>query len=616
MAGAGALLYLLAHSNDWVSDDRLFVRDDPLVRDLSSLPAIFTTDYWFFFTRASLYRPITVASMALQHAIAGDAAWSYRLVNALLHGSVGWLLFALLTLRLGLGRLPAALGALLFVAHPAISEAVLQVVGRAEIFVALATLGILHLHLADYRLGRWGPRALVPAAIGIFLLGLGSKESAVAIPPLIVAVDLARGRLTRNLPLHAATFAALFAFWFLVRGPVVAGIVDVRATVENPFIGVGFPERLAGCLGVLGRYAALLFFPWHLSFDYSFDAIPAKPGLGDPFVLLGLAGVALSITAFALACRAGRLSPALGIALVWLPLFPVSNLAVRIGTIFAERFLYLPAAGLAVLAALLLARLPPLAPVVAAVVVAFAIRTAARERDWRDEPTLYERTAQGSSSCKAQYHLALIRKMQGRTAEAEAAFRRSLEIQPTYFKALVDLARLLFETGKLAESEAICRQLIDSGSTREEPYIGLGQILQAKGDAREAVRAFDRAVELAPRAADAWYGKGAAHFQLQELSSARAAFEKALEVEPGFPYARLGLANVLGYGERRWSEAANLFLALTNEDPRFAAAWYGLGEAYWNLGRKAQATEAIERAVDLAPGEPSYRRRIEELRAP
>src|SRR5207302_1911942 len=66
-----------------------------------------------------------------------------------------------------------------------------------------------------------------------------------------------------------------------------------------------------------------------------------------------------------------------------------SNLLFPIGTIMAERFLYLPAIAFAAGVAALIARVPRFAPVVAAVVViALAARTIARNPDWQSDVTL------------------------------------------------------------------------------------------------------------------------------------------------------------------------------------------------------------------------------------
>jgi len=93
-------------------------------------------------------------------------------------------------------------------------------------------------------------------------------------------------------------------------------------------------------------------------------------------------------------------------------LAPTSNLLLLIGTIMAERFLYLPSIGFAgCLVGAVYAvcrRLPRVAPAVLALVsVAFAARTYARNFDWFDDVTLWTSAAKyGSASYKTHTSLA------------------------------------------------------------------------------------------------------------------------------------------------------------------------------------------------------------------
>src|SRR5213079_3352570 len=72
--------------------------------------------------------------------------------------------------------------------------------------------------------------------------------------------------------------------------------------------------------------------------------------------------------------------------LTWLP---TANLFFPIGTIMAERFLYLPAIALAASVVTLAWRVPRFAPAIAGViVVALGARTVARNADWKSDLTL------------------------------------------------------------------------------------------------------------------------------------------------------------------------------------------------------------------------------------
>jgi len=132
----------------------------------------------------------------------------------------------------------------------------------------------------------------------------------------------------------------------------------------------------------------------------------------------------------------------------WLP---SSNLLRLIGSIMAERFLYLPLAGVAGMVALVVdgwaaspGRRTAASVAVGAVALALAARTAARNLDWRDERTLWAATVRAApDSAKAHkgYASALVGPQADAATLADAIARaeRAVAIYPDYQQALVDL---------------------------------------------------------------------------------------------------------------------------------------------------------------------------------
>ena len=101
---------------------------------------IFYDDFWGTLLTHSgshkSYRPLCTLSFRLNHALGGLDPRGYHLVNVAFHGAVTGL-FTLLA-RLLLGRGPwSLLAGLLFASHPAHTEAVAGVVGRADVGAAL-----------------------------------------------------------------------------------------------------------------------------------------------------------------------------------------------------------------------------------------------------------------------------------------------------------------------------------------------------------------------------------------------------------------------------------------------------------------------------------------------
>ena len=197
LAPAGLFaLTLLAYANSLglglAEDSQYLLTQDPRLQSLTAhnLWLIFSKSYWWPLAADLIYRPITSASLLLNHAMAGAAggAFWYHLVNLLLHAVNVWLVWKLAA-RL-LSRPAAWCAAALWAVHPIATEAVDNVVGRADLLAATAVLaGLLIYGSATTKSGarRWLALFAVAAA------GAFSKENAVVLAALMLLSDLAFG---------------------------------------------------------------------------------------------------------------------------------------------------------------------------------------------------------------------------------------------------------------------------------------------------------------------------------------------------------------------------------------------------------------------------------------
>ena len=149
IAGAAFFIFAGTFSNPFLHDDIAIIGENPLVRESGRLLEAFQHDYWAVLetneARDRLYRPLTIASFALNHAAGGLNPLGYRIVNALFHAFACLALF-LLCARFGLSRGAAGAVSLLFALHPVHTEAVNAVVARADLMAAVgvfAGLGLL-----------------------------------------------------------------------------------------------------------------------------------------------------------------------------------------------------------------------------------------------------------------------------------------------------------------------------------------------------------------------------------------------------------------------------------------------------------------------------------------
>ena len=123
-------LYANSLGSDFVWDDTYAVVQNPSIRDLGHVPGFFTEPWSAGTTvergrskNVGFYRPLTLTSFAVDHAIWGARPFGFHLTNVLLHALLAVLVFSL-ALR-WTGDSWIALGAgLLYAAHATHTEAV------------------------------------------------------------------------------------------------------------------------------------------------------------------------------------------------------------------------------------------------------------------------------------------------------------------------------------------------------------------------------------------------------------------------------------------------------------------------------------------------------------
>ena len=621
---AAIVPYLNAMSNGFAFDDVPIVADNPRLRGAGAIATSFTADWWGGRTGKSLlYRPLTMSTFALDAAatvpIGGPAtgrmddrraAWPHA-HNVAWHAVTALALFALLELMYGSLSLSLIAG-LLFAVHPIHTEAVDQIVGRAELLAAALSLSALAaaLRFLDGARPRWGWAA---GAAGAFLLALASKESAIVLPAVVLlaawcrptAPTFERRRLVVLLALLALAAGVYLGARWAVLGTLLgtaappAGTVDV----DNPLAGAPASARLFTAPTIAARALHLLLFPRTLSADYSYDQIPVltRPGAAS---VTGLAALA-ALLILALAAR--RSAPALAFGLLLVPItFAITaNLLFTTGTIFAERLLFLPSAGISIAAAAALERLRSVrarTTAVALLVLLGGARTWARNPDWKSNFTLFRSAAAASPrSCKALDAYAQELVQLGRVDEALPFATRALAIHPGYDRAHATMGRLLLDAARDAApahgAELVraardhveaqldaARGANDDGTLMAAAALAMGRLLLAEGRGAEGLDRFREATRLCPTLPAAWSALGGALVE-------QAATERA-------PDRARSLAEE-GIGDLRRA----LDLA-----PASAEAHQNLATALWRLARTAP--ERRDRAELLAEAESHVRSAI------
>ena len=412
---------LLAYSNSFSAgfafDNNGLLLQDPRLREATAqnIGLIFQRTYWWPYGESGLYRPLTTLTYLFNYSILGngDQPAGYHWINFLLHAGNVLLVYAL-ALRLLRKLWPAVFVAALWAVHPVLTESVTNIVGRADLLAGMSLLSGFWMYLKSAE--TQGPRrwAWLAGLTAVTTVGVFSKESAVTILGVIALYELTwwkERKQGRALLLGClAILPALVAMW-CARSAVFAKLrPPVFPFCDNPLVGAGFWTAKLTAIKIMAGYLGLLVWPVRLSCDYSYAQIPLATG--SPQDWLAWMVVAVVAAAALLMFRFNRTVFFLA-GLAFATFLPTSNLLFPIGTIMAERFLYLPSMALAVCVVLALyaigrrAGLAWLAPVTLCLIVAaFTARTWARNSDWRDDLSLM--TAAGEASPNSyKSHMAL-----------------------------------------------------------------------------------------------------------------------------------------------------------------------------------------------------------------
>ena len=141
LVALAVIVYANALRNGFALDDIPIVAENPVVRSIGNVGSIFGTNYWSrggteTIGDPTLYRPLTVFTYAIDHAMWGESAAGFHATNIVLHAVTTAVVF-LIALEL-LATLGAAFAAAaIFAVHPIHTEAVTSVIGRAEVLATL-----------------------------------------------------------------------------------------------------------------------------------------------------------------------------------------------------------------------------------------------------------------------------------------------------------------------------------------------------------------------------------------------------------------------------------------------------------------------------------------------
>ena len=596
--------------NGFVYDDHHQLEENPYAHSSQYVGKIFTSTVWAFQSeegKTNYYRPLMTFGYLLGNKAFQSLPYGFHLVNILLNCVVVGLVF-LLCARLSGDETVALAAAAFFALHPIHTEVVAWIAAVPELELAIfyLTSFILFLRLSSVE----SPHKQRTQGLMLvsFVLALLSKEQAMTLLVLATIYEhfYRPDCATTNWRTKASRYGGFWlvgAAYMIFRTAVLGGVAPV---LQHP--DVTWWQAFLSALALAGQYVDKLIWPHPILAFYVFHKSSALP---DPRVLVGIGVCGLVVALFVFLWQRARIY---SFALIWMfvTLAPVLNARWMATNVFTERYLYLPSVGFCVLLAggmvWLFRRLDERSPIFrwalagsTVIVVSIAgSQIVARNRDWRDDFTLFSRTlAVEPHASYIRSDLGVLEWDQHREQEAERQWRLALLDKPDNVVALSNLGLAMLEKKRYLEAESFLRRAIKFRPHFAAPHVHLGRVYLAEGNIAAAEAEFRRAVEIYPLSTQARNALGKFYFDEGKLSEAeehyRASAESFANAEAwnhlGDIYFRQGLA---AKAEQAWRTVLDLA-------PYDSHAHLSLGDAYSAGGRQAEAQKEYRAVLLMDP---------------
>jgi tetratricopeptide (TPR) repeat protein len=597
--------------NGFVYDDNTQVMNNPYIQNFRHLREIFTTTVWSYIGTQGVtnyYRPMMTVGYLACYRIFGPLAYGFHLANVLLHAAVVCALF-FVAWSLLRRRDAAFASAMLFALHPIHSESVAWIAAVTDLeltFFYLLTF-YFFLALSGPTVGR--PARARLGLVGSFALALLSKEQALTLPVLATAYEHCY-RDDRDATSFTQKLSRYGVLWLLAVAYVLlrvrmlgsfAPIIQMR--------NVSAYQSLLSAASLTGEYLWKVVWPAELCAFYVFRK---STSILDARVIAGLAASALMAAVFVALWRRER---AVSFGILWfcVTLAPVLNARWMAANVFAERYLYLPSAGICWIVGWGLVRLRALGfrtgPVArrAFVIAALALaalccaRIVIRNRDWRDDVRLYTVTlAAFPDAYPIRNNLGTVFWHLGNVRAAERAWNEALRSNPQNAIVLNNLGLICAQEKRYDDAIAYFRRAMRLKPNYTDPHLNLGSAYAATGRTEGAELQLRAAVALSPLNTRARNELGKLYLDTGRQAEAEEQFRRSVESEPNVvAYDSLGDIYAHRGQSDKSQEAFGRAVSLESFDSH---GHFGLAAFYAASGRTSLAAREYEEGLRTDPG--------------
>lgn len=149
-------------------------------------------------------------------------------------------------------------------------------------------------------------------------------------------------------------------------------------------------------------------------------------------------------------------------------------------------------------------------------------------------------------SAEVQTELGVLYRRAGRMSDSEAAYRRALQLDPSFYSAYIQLGSLLSATGNETEAKDLYQKAESVLPNNGGAYKRLGDLSLQNNEVSDALSYYREAIARNPEFAAAYVAIGDLYRASGDLTNARTWYQRALQIKPDEQYIKNRLSDIGG----------------------------------------------------------------------
>ena len=558
------LVYVDTLYNGYVLDDNMMISENSYVKKgINGIPELLVTPHLKGYApnMTDSYRQLSLIMFAVEYEFFGPNPFTGHLFNVILFAGCVLMLFLFLHKLFDEQRISLAfITSLLFAVHPIHTEVVANIKSRDELLCFFFAFLSINLFINYARQGKLSQ--LISGTCCLFL-SIISKETVFTFIGVIPLIFFFYKNENRKRSVYITIATTIVVTLFIIIRTIVINKYKADGMIRFTFIDnalVGAPSvasKIATAILILGHYLKLLFIPYPLICDYSYNSIPYV-GFGDIWVLLSLAAYLALVICGVYRLFKNKKDPwAFGILFFLFTISLFTNIPFIIGATQADRLIFFASTGICLLIALAIEKLilrsqeitilrSRKALVLFAICFVYAVVAVSRNMDWKDGYTLYLADVAKSPDNTRLYAFVgteLQRKYEEEPDPEKKAkinndcilyLKKSLVIYPGNAQAHAELGSAYLIGEEYDSSILHFKRAIELDTERISAITNLGTLYSMQGKFRESIPYFKKSVALEPVDTQSWFNLAISYMQIQNYDSAIYAFSKTIILNPAY----------------------------------------------------------------------------------